>query len=107
MEAHVLSFNRAVSSGDFREMLSRFADDAELVFEGVPAGPFRGRDAIAQAYAEQPPDDTIELLEIVEGDPVVARYSWSQDEGAQSGRMVLHERAGLIERLIVTFERER
>jgi len=41
-----------------------------------------------------------------DGDPVVARYSWSQDDGAQSGRMVLHERAGLIERLIVTFERE-
>ena len=87
-------------------MLSRFADDAELVFEGVPVVPFRDRDASAQAYAEQPPDDTIELLEIIDGDPVVARYSWSQDEGAQSGRMVLHERAGLIDRLVVTFERE-
>jgi hypothetical protein len=59
MEAHVSSFNRAVQSGDYTEMLSRFADDAELVFEGVPAGPFRGRDAIARAYAEQPPDDTV------------------------------------------------
>jgi ketosteroid isomerase-like protein len=80
MEAHVSSFNRAVLSGDYTEMLSRFADDAELVFEGVPAGPFRGRDAIARAYAEQPPDDTVELLEIIDGNPVVARYSWSATE---------------------------
>jgi ketosteroid isomerase-like protein len=107
MKAHDLSFNRAVRSGDFREMLSRFADDAEHVCLRVfLSDHFRGRDAIAQAYAEQPPDDTIELLEIIDGDPVVARYSWSQDEGTQSGRMVLHERAGLIERLIVTFGHE-
>ena len=105
MEAHVSSFNRAVQSGDYTEMLSRFADDAELVFEGVPVGPFRGRAAIARAYAEQPPDDTVELLEIIDGNPVVARYSWSRDGGVQSGRMLLNERAGRIERLVVTFER--
>jgi len=105
MEAHVSSFNRAVLSGDYTEMLSRFTDDAELAFEGVPVGPFRGRDSIERAYAEQPPDDTIILLEILDGDPVIARYSWSQDEGRQSGKMVLHERAGLIDRLLVTFER--
>jgi len=105
MEAHVSSFNRAVQSGDYTEMLSRFADDAELVFEGVPAGPFRGRDAIARAYAEQPPDDTITLLEVLGGNPAIARYSWSRDDGRQSGRMILHERGGLIERLLVTFER--
>ena len=55
MEAHVSSFNRAVLSGDYTEMLSRFTDDAELAFEGVPVGPFRGRDSIERAYAEQPP----------------------------------------------------
>jgi steroid Delta-isomerase len=106
MKAHVSSFNRAVGSGDYTEMLSRFSDDAELVFVGVPVGPFRGRDEIERAYAEQPPDDTIELLEILNGNPVVARYSWSREGGVQSGRLVLHERAGLIDRLVVTFERD-
>jgi hypothetical protein len=105
MEAHVSSFNRAVLSGDYTEMLSRFIDDAELVFEGVPVGPYRGRDSIERAYAEQPPDDTIILLEVLDGNPVIARYSWSRDDERQSGRMVLHERAGLIDRLLVTFER--
>jgi len=106
LHAHVASFNDAVRSGDFSAMLDGFTPDAELSFEGVPVGPFSGRAAIAQAYAQQPPDDTIELLGVEGDDPVVGRYSWSSDEGAQSGRMLLYDRDGLIERLVVTFERE-
>jgi len=106
LRAHIDSFNEAVRSGDFSVMLERFTPDAELSFDGVPVGPFSGRAAIAQAYEEQPPDDTIELLGVEGDDPVVGRYSWSRDEGAQSGRMLLYERGGLIERLVVTFERE-
>jgi steroid Delta-isomerase len=106
MEAHVAAFNEAVRSTDFSAMLARFTEDAELVFEGVPVGPLKGREAIAQAYAERPPDDTVVLLEVAEGNPVVARYSWSRDSGAQSGRMLLYERDGLIQRLVITFESE-
>jgi hypothetical protein len=106
LRAHVDSFNDAVRSGEFSAMLERFTPDAELSFEGVPVGPFSGRAAIAQAYEQQPPDDTLELLDVEGDDPVVGRYSWSRDEGAQSGRMLLYERDGLIERLVVTFERE-
>ena len=40
-------------SGDFSRMLEQFTEDAELAFEGVPVGPFRGKPAIAEAYAEQ------------------------------------------------------
>ena len=40
----------------------------ELHFENVPAGPFVGLDAIRQAYADQPPADTIQLLGIQEND---------------------------------------
>ena len=43
-------------------MLEQFAEDAELAFEGVPVGPFRGKPAIAQAYLDQPPDDEIVIL---------------------------------------------
>jgi len=106
LRAHIDSFNDAVRSGDFSVMLERFAPDAELSFEGLPVGPFAGKAAIARAYEQQPPDDTIELLDVAGDDPVVGRYSWSRDEGAQSGRMLLYERDGLIERLVVTFERE-
>jgi hypothetical protein len=54
---HVDRFNAAVGSGDFGPMLELFTDDAALEFVGVPVGPFEGREAIAAAYREQPPDD--------------------------------------------------
>src|SRR5829696_9589623 len=54
---HVARFNAGVRSGDFGPMVDGFTDDAELVFEGIPVGPFRGRAAIAAAYRNQPPDD--------------------------------------------------
>ena len=44
-------------------MLDGFTEDAELL-EGIPVGPFRGREAIAAAYRAQPPDDEIELLDV-------------------------------------------
>ena len=62
LESHVERFNEGVRSGDFSRMLEQFTEDAELAFEGVPVGPFRGKPAIAQAYAEQPPDDEIVIL---------------------------------------------
>ena len=38
LDRHVERFNEGVRTGDFDPMLDRFADDAELVFQGVPAG---------------------------------------------------------------------
>ena len=102
---HVRRFNDAVRSGDYREMVDGFAADAEMSFEGVPVGPFAGRDAIAAAYAAQPPDDEIRLLgePRVEGETVETDYAWAAD-GRRAGRMILTERDGAIERLVVTFE---
>ena len=63
VRAHVERFNAGVRSGDFGPMVEEgFADNAELAFEGVPVGPFRGKEAIARAYAEQPPDDEVAIL---------------------------------------------
>ena len=105
LERHVALFNQAVRTGDFAPMLEQFTDDAELAFEGVPVGPFRGRDAIAAAYAAQPPDDELDVLSVEErGGVVVAPYSWRADGGRQSGRMILTTRDGKIARLVVTFD---
>lgn len=92
-------------SGDFSRMLEQFTEDAELAFEGVPVGPFRGKPAIAQAYAEQPPDDEIVLLRTRESgdDFVVADYAWRADPAARAGSMILRLRDGEIDRLLVTF----
>jgi len=57
LEEHVRRFNEGVRTGDFTHMAAGFTEDAEMHFEGAPAGPFIGRDAIQAAYREQPPDD--------------------------------------------------
>jgi steroid Delta-isomerase len=103
--SHVERFNEGVRTGDFGPMLEAFAEDAQLVFDGVPVGPFHGRAAIAQAYADQPPDDEIRLL----GEPrdedgaTVSDYAWTAD-GERAGRLLLTVRDGEVARLVVTFE---
>ena len=102
---HVVTFNDAVRSGDFAPLVALFADDATLEFVGVAVGPFVGRDAIAAAYAAQPPTDTMEVLAVrVEDDgSAVEPFSWSSDGGAHSGEMRLVVTDGLIRRLVVAF----
>jgi hypothetical protein len=103
MERHVRAFNAAVGDGDWQPMLARFTESSELRFENAPAGPFVGRSAIEQAYAEQPPTDTIQLLGIQENDEhnVAAAFAWSQ---GGTGRMLLEHDRGAIERLTVVFD---
>ena len=105
LDEHVRRFNHGIRSGDFGPMVSGFTEDAELRFEGVPAGPFEGREAIAAAYREQPPDDEVEILgaEEREDGVVVARYAWKRDDGKQAGEMLLTPRDGKIAQLVVTF----
>jgi ketosteroid isomerase-like protein len=99
---HVERFNAGVRTGDWAPLLELFTDDAELVFEGVPVGPFSGRDAIAAAYREQPPDDTIEVLDTQElGTEVVVPFAWSR---GGSGRMTLTREGDRIARLVVAFD---
>jgi hypothetical protein len=102
---HVELFNAGVRTGDFQAMIEQFADDAELRFEGVPAGPFIGKQAIADAYAMNPPEDEIYIVSSEEGArEIVARYAWRADEGRPAGRMIVTPRGDEIARLVVTFE---
>jgi steroid delta-isomerase len=102
---HVERFNEGIRSGDWEPMLAGFTPDAELVFEGVPAGPFVGRDEIAEAYRRQPPDDEVRLLGDMreEGGTLIVDYAWLR-EGRRAGRMIVTPRDGAIARLVVTFE---
>jgi steroid Delta-isomerase len=104
LEEHVRRFNEGARTGNFGPMAAAFAEDAEMHFEGVPVGPFVGRDAIAAAYRDQPPDDEVEIFDTEEREGmIVARYSWLRDEGKQSGEMRLTPRNGRIQKLVVTF----
>ena len=96
---HVERFNAGVRSGDFGPMVAAFAEDAELVFEGIPVGPFAGREAIGEAYAAQPPDDEIVLLD---GD---GTYAWAGEPDVPAGQMLLTEHDGEIARLVIRYDR--
>jgi steroid delta-isomerase len=105
LDEHVKRFNAGVRSGDFAPMLESFADDATMVFEGVPVGPFVGREAIAAAYREQPPDDELDVLDVRdEGDTVVAVYSWRREPDVRAGELRLTADNERITKLVVTFD---
>ena len=75
------------------------------MFEGVPVGPFHGRDEIVAAYKSQPPDDEVLIFAADEnGEEIVARYGWLNEPSKEAGRMLVTPRDGKIQKLIVTFE---
>lgn len=107
LREHVERFNAAVRSGDWAPMLENFGDAAEMDFRGIPVGPFAGKEAIAAAYREQPPDDELRILEQRErAGRVEARYAWLAEPDVAAGEMFLTAGDdGLIRELVVTFDR--
>jgi len=99
---HVEGFNAAVRSGDWSPFAATFSADAVMTFVGVPAGPFRGREAIAAAYASNPPDDTLTVREVAtDGDVDTLAFDW--DAGG-SGTMRLRWEGDALAELVVAFD---
>src|SRR5919198_795197 len=100
---HVRVFNEAVSSGRWEPFIDGFAENAELEFVGVSAGPFIGRQAIAEAYQDNPPDDTIAIDAGPrrDGDTIVVPFRWNRTN--EKGTMRLTCKGGLISKLVVIF----
>ena len=71
--------------------LESLSDDAIMVFDGLPVGPFAGKDAIAEAYRQSPPDDAIDVIEIHQTDPgsALVAYAWRSDPAKTAGQMRL------------------
>jgi hypothetical protein len=71
-------------------------------FIGVPAGPFLGRAAIANAYADQPPTDTLTIRQVDSiGAVDTVFFAWSAGGG---GVMRLTWEGQLVASLDVTFD---
>jgi cysteine desulfurase/selenocysteine lyase len=106
LDDHIARFNAGVETGDFGPMVERFTEDAELVFEGIPVGPFAGRQAIADAYHDQPPDDKVAVSSATEraDGTIVSRYGWQRDAGREAGEMRITRRGDRIARFVVTFD---
>jgi RimJ/RimL family protein N-acetyltransferase len=97
--------NECVRLGRWDALRDWFAEDAELAFDGVPLGPFRGVDSIVAGYEAHPPDDQVLTFAVdEEDDRVVARYGWLKEPAVAAGRMVLTGPGGRIGALLVTFE---
>ena len=99
---HAELFNAGVRDEDFTALVDTFAPTAVMRFVGVPAGPFVGRESIARAYAESPPDDTMSIVEAHEAGPCTmqASFSWSRGGG---GSMTVSWHDGQVIDLTVAF----
>jgi steroid delta-isomerase len=102
VRAHELLFNEAVRAGDFTGFTRTFAADAVMRFDGVPVGPYRGREAIAEAYATRPPSDTMSIKSIEEVDSQTADVYFDWDAGG-GGAMRVKWQDGLIVGMTVSF----
>ena len=102
VEEHFRLFNEAVRSLDWTAFLATFTPDAVMRFDGVPAGPYAGRDQIARAYAERPPSDTMSCVsDTRDGDHDVVRFAWDAGGG---GTLSVCWRNGAVADLTVTFD---
>ena len=98
---HIARFNAAVRSGDWSAFLTSFHPDAVMTFAGPPRGPFVGRDAIAAAYAANPPDDTMTVVAAASdgaGREIVA-FAWSR---GGTGTLTIRRRGARIIELVVS-----
>jgi steroid delta-isomerase len=99
---HERLFNDAVRAGDFTEFMTSFTEDAVMAFDDMPIGPYKGRDAIAQAYATRPPDDTMSIWSIEEVGPDTADVRFDWDEGG-GGSMRVKWQDGLVAGMTISF----
>ena len=107
LRQYVERFNAGVRTGDWNEMLLGFDEAAEMEFRGVPVGPFHGKEAIAEAYRAQPPDDELRVLEERERDGrIEARYAWLAEPDVAAGELLFTAGDdGAIRKLVITFDR--
>jgi hypothetical protein len=95
---YVARFNEGVRTDDWSRFVELLHEDATLEFVGIPVGPFAGRDAIAEAYRTQPPDDEIVPLD---GES----YAWLREPEQKAGELHLEERDGKVARIRVLYLR--
>jgi steroid Delta-isomerase len=102
VEEHFRLFNEAIRSHDWTAFLATFTPDAVMRFDGVPVGPYTGKEEIARAYVERPPSDTMTCQSVTrEGDHYAVRFAWDAGGG---GTLHLTWRDEAVADLTVTFE---
>jgi steroid delta-isomerase len=104
IDAYIADHNAGVRTGDWSRFAAWFTDDAEVRFEGVPVGPFHGRDEIRAAYESRPPDDEVEIRDVrEEPDRTIADYGWHAGAGEHAVELRLWWDGARIRELVITF----
>jgi|SRR5215831_13343445 len=107
LDEHVKLFNFGVRTRDFGPMISQFSKDAEMYFEGIPVGPFKGRPAISEAYSSRPPDDEIIILSVKWApgkNEINGEYAWSRNAKVRAGELRIETKRDQIMKLTVRYE---
>lgn len=101
---HAVRFNAAVTSGDWAGFVRSFTTDARLSFTNAPVPSADGREAILAAYTAQPPDESLQVLD-VSADPSapevdLVRFAWAS---GGLGTMRIRWSGDLVAALVVSF----
>jgi hypothetical protein len=101
---HVEALNSGVAGNGFDRLAAGLTDGCVMRFDGIPVGPFEGRQAVLEAYRTNPPDDGIVVL-AAEYDErrAVATYAWAAKPQRPAGRMLLDLDGGLISALTIEY----
>lgn len=99
LRVYVERHNEGVREGGFLRLAGLFADYAAMRFHGIDVGPFEGASAILAAFAANPPDDEIVILE---QQGVEAVYAWRREPERRAGLLRITVVRGRITAIDVT-----
>ena len=104
IRAHVELFNESVGTGSWDRFVESLHNDPRMTFEPIPVSPFIGRYAIATAYREMPPTDTMSIssVDVLEADTVSARFAW--DTSGDTGELRVSGRDDRVTAIEVIFD---
>jgi hypothetical protein len=107
LEEYVEAHNKGRKTRSFAALASLFHREGELVFVGIPIGPFVGRERIEKAFVASPPSDDLVLFEPSEPETDVAEcgYGWAESASVREGTLRLESEMGQIRRLTIRHAR--
>lgn len=95
--------NAAIETGDFNSLVRLFTPNGELHFVGIDFGPFYGREEIAKAFRDRPPEHKLALSSVTaDGNKATAVYATAEKPDEHVGTLVLTEEDEMIQRLTIS-----
>lgn len=104
LDRHLAAVNAVAAGGDAEQLAAGLTPDCTMTFEGIPVGPFAGREAVVAAYRTNPPDDQVVVLDSSLGEGrIEATYAWSAEPEKPAGRILLELEDDLVKTWTVDY----